>query len=106
MFWGPLAYAMMGGILVATVLTILVLPAGYALFFGREPKKRGAAEPTDDLELSQKADRPQLGAGRRIDRLRQPKRIGRAEARPFSSGQMTNSQLASSITTTPAISVR
>ncbi len=35
-FWGPLAYAMMGGILVATVLTILVLPAAYALFFGRE----------------------------------------------------------------------
>lgn len=39
-FWGPLAFAMMGGILVATVLTILVLPAGYALFFGREPKAR------------------------------------------------------------------
>ncbi|SIQ97246.1 Multidrug efflux pump subunit AcrB [Rhizobium sp. RU20A] len=39
-FWGPLAYAMMGGILVATVLTILVLPAAYALFFGREPKKK------------------------------------------------------------------
>ncbi|MGO6939434.1 efflux RND transporter permease subunit [Rhizobium johnstonii] len=39
-FWGPLAYAMMGGILVATVLTILVLPAGYALFFGREPKTK------------------------------------------------------------------
>ncbi|EHS50418.1 Acr/RND family transmembrane transporter, partial [Rhizobium sp. PDO1-076] len=37
-FWGPLAYAMMGGILVATVLTILVLPAAYSLFFGREPK--------------------------------------------------------------------
>jgi multidrug efflux pump subunit AcrB len=37
-FWGPLAYAMMGGILVATILTILVLPAGYALFFGKEPK--------------------------------------------------------------------
>ncbi len=35
-FWGPLAYAMMGGIIVATVLTILVLPAGYALFFGKE----------------------------------------------------------------------
>ncbi len=32
-FWGPLAYAMMGGILVATVLTIIVLPAAYALFF-------------------------------------------------------------------------
>ncbi|CAN7589126.1 efflux RND transporter permease subunit [Pararhizobium sp. LjRoot255] len=38
-FWGPLAFAMMGGILVATVLTILVLPAGYALFFGKEPTK-------------------------------------------------------------------
>jgi multidrug efflux pump subunit AcrB len=38
-FWGPLAYAMMGGIMVATVLTIFVLPAGYALFFGREPKR-------------------------------------------------------------------
>lgn len=44
-FWGPLAYAMMGGILVATVLTIFVLPAGYALFFGREPK--GGAAKTD-----------------------------------------------------------
>jgi multidrug efflux pump len=40
-FWGPLAYAMMGGILVATVLTILVLPAAYALFFGKEPKEEG-----------------------------------------------------------------
>ncbi len=43
-FWGPLAYAMMGGILVATVLTILVLPAAYALFFGREPKNKGDRE--------------------------------------------------------------
>jgi hypothetical protein len=32
---------MMGGILVATVLTILVLPAAYALFFGKEPKEEG-----------------------------------------------------------------
>jgi multidrug efflux pump subunit AcrB len=47
-FWGPLAYAMMGGILVATVLTIFVLPAGYALFFGREPKKH-AADPVADV---------------------------------------------------------
>ncbi|PDT83181.1 efflux RND transporter permease subunit [Sinorhizobium sp. BJ1] len=51
-FWGPLAYAMMGGILVATVLTILVLPAGYALFFGKEPKAREpegeAAEPRQE----------------------------------------------------------
>ena len=45
-------------ILTATVLTILVLPAGYALFFGREPKARtGApeaaspqAQPDEDRE--------------------------------------------------------
>ncbi|MFS2180331.1 efflux RND transporter permease subunit [Rhizobium pisi] len=50
-FWGPLAYAMMGGILVATVLTILVLPAGYALFFGREPKAKH--EPGVDADAIQ-----------------------------------------------------
>jgi len=51
-FWGPLAYAMMGGILVATILTILVLPAAYALFFGREPKSRkgDASEPQQKSE--------------------------------------------------------
>jgi multidrug efflux pump subunit AcrB len=32
-FWGPMAYAMMGGLIVATVLTIIVLPAAYAFFF-------------------------------------------------------------------------
>ncbi|MGG7577960.1 efflux RND transporter permease subunit [Rhizobium sp. Nf11,1] len=50
-FWGPLAFAMMGGILVATVLTILVLPAGYALFFGREPKAKD--EPGRDADAIQ-----------------------------------------------------
>lgn len=52
LFWGPLAYAMMGGIMVATVLTILVLPAGYALFFGREPKvKEGENQSTNQGDL-------------------------------------------------------
>ena len=59
-FWGPLAYAMMGGILVATVLTILVLPAGYALFFGRERKKVEAAEPAAEPKLAENDDQPQL----------------------------------------------
>ena len=47
-FWGPLAFAMMGGILVATVLTILVLPAAYAFFFrlARRPLAAAAAPPT------------------------------------------------------------
>jgi len=44
-FWGPLAFAMMGGILVATVLTILVLPAAYALFFRLAREKTAPAAP-------------------------------------------------------------
>jgi multidrug efflux pump subunit AcrB len=41
-FWGPMAYAMMGGLLVATVLTLFVLPALYASWY-RVPSPR--AEP-------------------------------------------------------------
>jgi multidrug efflux pump len=33
-FWGPLAMVLIGGTIVGTVLTLLVLPALYALFFG------------------------------------------------------------------------
>lgn len=33
-FWGPLAKVLIGGTIVGTVLTLLVLPALYALFFG------------------------------------------------------------------------
>ena len=38
-FWGPMAMAMMGGLLVATVLTLFFLPALYAAWFRvRRPK--------------------------------------------------------------------
>ena len=33
-FWGPMAFAIMGGLLVATVLTLVVTPALYTLSFG------------------------------------------------------------------------
>lgn len=33
MFWGPMAYAIMGGLLVATVLTLFFLPALYAMWY-------------------------------------------------------------------------
>ena len=38
-FWGPMAVAIMGGLIVATALTLLSLPAMYAAWFriGREP---------------------------------------------------------------------
>ena len=32
-FWGPMAVAIMGGLVVATVLTLLALPAMYAAWF-------------------------------------------------------------------------
>jgi multidrug efflux pump len=36
-FWGPMAYAMMGGIIVGTVLTLLFLPALYIAWFKIKP---------------------------------------------------------------------
>jgi len=43
-FWGPMAFAIMGGLFVATVLTLLVLPALYVVFFRvKEPEKRLAS---------------------------------------------------------------
>jgi multidrug efflux pump len=36
-FWGPMAYAMMGGIVVGTVLTLLFLPALYVAWFRIRP---------------------------------------------------------------------
>ncbi|WP_130904509.1 MULTISPECIES: efflux RND transporter permease subunit [unclassified Pseudomonas] len=42
-FWGPMAYAMIGGIIVATLLTLLFLPALYVAWYKiREPKKDAA----------------------------------------------------------------
>ena len=32
-FWGPMAYAIMGGLMVATVLTLIFLPAMYVAWF-------------------------------------------------------------------------
>ncbi len=41
-FWGPMAVAIMGGLIVATVLTLLALPAMYAAWF-RVKEPEGAA---------------------------------------------------------------
>ena len=37
-FWGPMAFAIMGGLLVATVLTLVFLPTLYVLLLGGEDK--------------------------------------------------------------------
>ncbi|HYB10205.1 MAG TPA: efflux RND transporter permease subunit [Alphaproteobacteria bacterium] len=53
-FWGPMAYAIIGGLLVATVLTLIFLPALYVAWFrtkesvatkAPEPKEHGAHAP-------------------------------------------------------------
>jgi multidrug efflux pump subunit AcrB len=41
-FWGPMAYAMIGGILVGTVLTLIFLPALYVAAYGIRPVSASA----------------------------------------------------------------
>ena len=36
-FWGPMAYAVMGGLVVATLLTLVFLPALYVAWFRIAP---------------------------------------------------------------------
>ncbi|NTF89817.1 efflux RND transporter permease subunit [Agrobacterium rhizogenes] len=43
-FWGPMAYAMMGGIVIGTALTLLFLPALYVAWF-RIPREEAVKEP-------------------------------------------------------------
>jgi multidrug efflux pump subunit AcrB len=46
-FWGALAYVLIGGVGVGTLLTLLFLPALYALWFrvGRAPRSTEVAAP-------------------------------------------------------------
>jgi len=41
-FWGPMAFAIMGGLLVATILTLVFLPTLYVTWFGNGDKVRVA----------------------------------------------------------------
>jgi multidrug efflux pump subunit AcrB len=44
-FWGPMAYAIMGGLLVATLLTLLFLPALYVVWFRvKQPRNNQQAK--------------------------------------------------------------
>lgn len=46
-FWGPMAYAMMGGIIVGTVLTLLFLPALYVAWFRIKAPVDPQTQPAD-----------------------------------------------------------
>jgi multidrug efflux pump subunit AcrB len=43
-FWGPMAFAIMGGLLVATLLTLIVLPTVYVTWLGRDEPSATAAQ--------------------------------------------------------------
>lgn len=49
-FWGPMAVAIMGGLVVATVLTLLALPAMYAAWFRVKRPGAEVAEPAAPAE--------------------------------------------------------
>ncbi|MBV9482177.1 MAG: efflux RND transporter permease subunit, partial [Acidobacteria bacterium] len=42
-FWGPMAFAIMGGLLVATVLTLIFLPTLYVAWYGENERAESSA---------------------------------------------------------------
>jgi len=50
-FWGPMAYAIMGGLAVATALTLVFLPALYVAWFRIPEDPSQASNGRDDLEM-------------------------------------------------------
>jgi Cu/Ag efflux pump CusA len=47
-FWGPMAYAIIGGLFVATLLTLLFLPALYVAWFRiKEPARERPVRVTE-----------------------------------------------------------
>ena len=49
-FWGPMAYAIIGGLFVATLLTLLFLPALYVAWFRiKEPAKERRVRVTEPM---------------------------------------------------------
>jgi multidrug efflux pump subunit AcrB len=58
-FWGPMAYAMMGGIIVGTVLTLLFLPALYVAWFRiKEPESAMKDDHQNPIEGESRTDLP------------------------------------------------
>jgi multidrug efflux pump len=60
-FWAPMALAMMGGLIAATILTLTFLPALYALAF-RVPTQSRADAPSTDAPKLEPAARHALPA--------------------------------------------
>ncbi|GAA0604314.1 efflux RND transporter permease subunit [Craurococcus roseus] len=66
-FWGPMAYAIMGGLAVATLLTLVFLPALYVAWFRIRPQPDAGREQAQPRALSEATrvefgTRPSVGA--------------------------------------------
>jgi multidrug efflux pump subunit AcrB len=59
-FWGPMATTIMGGLFVATFLTLLFLPSLYALWYRKRLGERGGVSEEATAAL-QRAQRPAAG---------------------------------------------
>jgi multidrug efflux pump subunit AcrB len=55
-FWGPMAYAVIGGLVVATLLTLVFLPALYVAWFRIQPSQSVSANSSSELDLRSKAE--------------------------------------------------
>jgi Cu/Ag efflux pump CusA len=62
-FWGPMAYAVIGGLMVATLLTLVFLPALYVAWFRIKPAQAMSANRGSDRD-------PESGAGNVVSRLK------------------------------------
>jgi hypothetical protein len=52
-FWGPMAYSIMGGLAVATMLTLVFLPALYVVWFRIKepaPQQVNGVDPSDQVQ--------------------------------------------------------
>jgi multidrug efflux pump len=59
-FWGPMAVTIMGGLFVATFMTLLFLPALYAVWFRRQIKREIKAEKAQEREMAEGDAKPFL----------------------------------------------
>src|SRR5262245_6236289 len=57
-FWTPMAHAMMGGLIAATILTLTFLPALYAMAFKVETASKRAVMPSTDARAAELSARP------------------------------------------------
>jgi multidrug efflux pump len=62
-FWGPMAYAVIGGLMVATLLTLVFLPALYVAWFRIQPAQSMSAKSSSDRD-------PESEAGKSVSGLK------------------------------------